>query len=330
MKVSIKDGKGKDIGSVQLPSQFDEEYRPDLITRAVLALQAGARQPYGAKPDAGKRASAELSRRRRKYRGSYGFGISRVPRKIMSRRGTRMFWVGAFAPGTVGGRRAHPPKAVKIWTKKVNKTENRKAIRSALAATMDRGLVQARGHKVPEAFPFIINNDFEALTKTREVMAAFAELGLGLELERAEQKKIRAGKGTMRGRRYKRRKGPLIVVSTSDAAIFKGARNIPGIDLVVVENLNAEVLAPGTHAGRITLYTEAAIKRLADEKLFTFNYKGPVDTKEKSVRNTPEKKMVALKAKKNTAKKATKKKVSKPKAKAPVKAKPEVKPEAKE
>ena len=86
-------------GDVELPKQFDEEFRPDLIKRAVLVVQRNKRQVYGAKKDAGKRASAELSRRRRKYRGSYGAGISRVPRKILSRRGTRFYWVGAFAPG---------------------------------------------------------------------------------------------------------------------------------------------------------------------------------------------------------------------------------------
>ena len=47
-----------------------------------------------------------------------------------------MNWVGAFAPGTVGGRRAHPPKSEKIWSKKINKKENAKAIRSAISATL--------------------------------------------------------------------------------------------------------------------------------------------------------------------------------------------------
>lgn len=276
MKLSIKDIKNKDSGSISLPSQFDEEYRPDLVQRAVLSLQARARTPYGAKPMAGKRASAELSRRRRKYRGSYGMGISRVPRKILSRRGTRMQWVGAFAPGTVGGRRAHPPKANKIWTQKINKTENRKAIRSALAATVNRDLVVARGHRAPKDYPFIISNDFENIEKTRDVMAAFAALALGEELDRADTKKVRAGKGKMRGRKYKRRIGPLMVVASTNTKIALAARNIPGIDIVCVDELNAEVLAPGTHAGRITLYTESAIKRLTEEKLFTQAYKAPV------------------------------------------------------
>lgn len=304
MKVSIKDTTNKDAGSVQLPIQFSEEYRPDLIIRSVLSLQANARTPYGAKADAGKRASAELSRRRRKYRGSYGFGISRVPRKILSRNGTRMNWVGAFAPGMVGGRRAHPPKPTRDWTQKINKTENRKAIRSALAATMNKEIVAARGHKVPKDYPFIISDDFEKIEKTKDAIAALEQLDLTAELERADQKKVRAGKGTMRGRRYKRRTGPLVVVSKKDLALAKGARNIPGIDIVVVDELNTQTLAPGTHAGRITLFTQSAITRLADEGLFTQSYKGA--KVEKEARAPRVTKKTVKTAKKATAKKATK------------------------
>ncbi|MFC2135964.1 50S ribosomal protein L4, partial [Bacteroidota bacterium] len=107
MKLKILNTNKTETKTTDLPIQFYEPVRKDLIQKVFLAIQANKKQPYGADPEAGKRASAELSRRRRKYRGSYGMGISRVPRKIMSRRGTRMNWVGAFAPGTVGGRRAH-------------------------------------------------------------------------------------------------------------------------------------------------------------------------------------------------------------------------------
>ncbi|MFH1399970.1 MAG: 50S ribosomal protein L4, partial [Nanoarchaeota archaeon] len=113
MKLKILDTQRKETGTIDLPAQFFEPFRPDLIKLGVLAVQANGRQPYGASPDAGMRHSVEVSRRRRKYRGSYGIGISRVPRKILSRNGTRMNWVGAEAPGMVGGRRAHPPKAEK-------------------------------------------------------------------------------------------------------------------------------------------------------------------------------------------------------------------------
>src|SRR5210317_1057369 len=103
--MKVLDKNAKESGNVTLPSQFSEEVRTDLIKKSVLALQANSRQAYGSAPEAGKRHSAELSRRRRKYRGSYGSGISRVTRKIMSRSGTRMNWIGAIAPQTRGGRR---------------------------------------------------------------------------------------------------------------------------------------------------------------------------------------------------------------------------------
>nr|AJS12444.1 50S ribosomal protein L4P [uncultured archaeon] len=274
MKLPIKTPANTDAGNVTAPVQFDEPFRPDLIARAVLSLQAGARQPYGAYPEAGKRASSKVSRRRRDYRGSYGFGISRVPRKVLNRRGTRMYYVGAFAPGTVKGRRAHPPKSWKNWEQKINEKENRKAIRSALAASLDKKIVAARGHKLPPSFPFILSDEFETLTKTKEVVAAFEKLGLALELERASEKKIRAGKGKMRGRRYKKTKGPLVVVSANETKLALAARNVPGLNLVAVDSLNCELLAPGTHAGRLTLFTARAIQRLADERLFMNDYKG--------------------------------------------------------
>ncbi|MBI4143351.1 50S ribosomal protein L4 [Candidatus Woesearchaeota archaeon] len=267
MKLDIIDNSNNKTGELKLPSQFEEEFRPDLIQRAVLALQSHKRQPYAASDDAGKRVSAKLSRRRRNYRGSYGFGISRVPRKILSRRGSRMNWVGAFAPGTVGGRRAHPPKTEKIWQKKINEGERAKAIRSAIAATILKGIVAKRGHSIPDNYPFVLDDKFEEMEKTKDIIKLFKDLGLGNELERASYKKIRAGKGKSRGRKYKQRKGPLIVVSKK-GRVYDAVKNIPGIDITEVRSLNAELLAPGAQAGRLTLWTNSAIKILENENLF--------------------------------------------------------------
>jgi len=169
MKVSVL-SKSSEVGKKDLPKQFSESVHPDLIKRAVITIQSHKRQPYGASPEAGKRASAELSRRRRKYRGSYGMGISRVPRKIMSRAGTRFNWVGAFAPGTVGGRRAHPPKAEKIFSVKMNTKENRKAIRSALSATLDKEYVNKK-HIVPDNYPVIIESNSEEIKTTKDALS---------------------------------------------------------------------------------------------------------------------------------------------------------------
>ena len=289
MKLKIL-SQNAEKGTLDLPKQFTEEIRPDLIKKAVRVIQNNRRQKYGADPEAGKRASAELSRRRHDYRGSYGAGISRVPRKILTRRGTRMYWVGAVAPGTVGGRRAHPPKAEKEWSLKINKKEKRKAIRSAISATIIKELVEERGHIVPDSYPFVLSGDIESIEKAKDLKNYLASIGLKDELERASKKKIRAGKGKSRGRKYRTKKGPLIVVSSSSKLITTG-KNIPGLDIVAVEKLNAELLAPGTDIARLTLFTEPAIREMEEKNMFFDAQKNQVKKlKEKAGKKEKEKK----------------------------------------
>jgi len=266
MKLQILSISKEEIGKQELPVQFEEEVRPDLIKRAVISIHGNARQAYGSDPMAGKKSSAKLSRRRHVYKTSYGIGISRVPRKIMSSRGTRMNWVGAFAPGTVGGRKAHPPKAGKDWTKKINKKERRKAIRSAIAATLSKELV-SKNHIIPDNYPFIIENKFESLKKTKEVRDVLKKIGLEKEIERVSEKAIRSGKGKGRGRKYKSKTGPLIIVS-KDCNLLKAAKNIEGINVIMVKSLNAKSLAPSANPGRLTIWTQDAVKELGDKKLF--------------------------------------------------------------
>lgn len=267
MKLAVLNQSKTETRKMELPVQFSEPIRKDLIKRAVLAIRANTRQPYGADPMAGKRASAEISRRRKDYRGAYGIGISRVPRKIMSRRGTRMNWVGAFAPGTVKGRRAHPPKAEKLWGQKINTKERRKAIRSALGACMVKELVEQRGHRLPQGYPFLLDSEFEGIGKTKQVVAALVKLGLAEELERVKQRKVRAGKGKMRGRRYSTKTGPIIVVAEK-CRLMESGRNLTGVDIVPVNRLNAQLLAPGISIGRLALFTDKAMERMAKERLF--------------------------------------------------------------
>ncbi|MBW2971383.1 50S ribosomal protein L4 [Candidatus Woesearchaeota archaeon] len=266
METKIINLENKQIGKRKLPVQFEEEIRPDLIRRGVLAVQSTRRQPYGAKPGAGLRHSARVSKRRRDWRGSYGIGISRIARKVTQRRGSRFTWTGAISPQAVGGRRAHPPKAEKIWVQGINKKERRKSIRSAIAATFNLELVKQR-HSVPESYPFIVSKDIEKLDKTKDVQAFMEKVGFKDELNRAGVKSVRAGKGKWRGRKYKVSKGPLFVVS-GECKLLDAAKNIGGVEVVDVKHLNAELLAPGTHAGRLTLWSEAAVDLMEKEKLF--------------------------------------------------------------
>lgn len=267
MKLTVIDLEKKKAGEKELPSQFNEEIRPDLIRRAVLTLQSSRRQKHGTDPEAGKKVTSDLSKRRRKYRGMYGHGIARTPRKIMSRRGTQLNWEGAFAPNTRGGRQAHPPKADKNWDKKINKKERRKAIRSAMAATLIKDLVMERGHLIPEDYPFIIDSKIESLDKTKKIKEVLIKFGFDKELERGSKKKVRAGKGKSRGRKYKRKISLLLVVS-QDCKLLKAGKNIPGVEVIKVNELNAEKLAPGAALGRATLWSADSIEKVNKEKLF--------------------------------------------------------------
>jgi large subunit ribosomal protein L4e len=266
MKADILNLDGKKVKTIDLPIQFSEPYRPDLIKKAVLTIQSNSRQQYGAMYHAGMKYSAKLSRRRRDYKTSYGRGMSRVPRKTLTRRGLNFYWVGAVAPGTVGGRRAHPPKSEKIFSKRMNRKEKRKAIRSAISATLNKDLVAERGHIFKE-IPLIIEDKFESLNKAKNVKGVLIKIGLDGELKRTENKKVRAGKGKNRGRKYRIKKGPLIIVS-GDCNLIKSAKNILGVDIIKVKELNTELLAPGCMPARLCIWSEKAIGKMGKEKLF--------------------------------------------------------------
>ncbi len=97
----------------------------------------------------------------------------------------------------------------------------------------------------------MVTDDLEKVFKTAQTREIFKKLGVWDDIERAKRNtKIRAGKGKMRGRRYKKaRGGPLVVVARNEG-IVQGARNHPGVDVVTVENLSAELLAPRNAPGK--------------------------------------------------------------------------------
>jgi len=251
MKIDVLDLNGNKKTEINLPSQFDEEIREDLIRRAVFAIQSTYKKSYGASPEAGKRASAKISRRRREFKGAYGHGISRVPRKSLWHRGRQFGWVAAFAPGMVGGRRAHPPKSEKVLVKKININERRKAIRSAISASKIK----------------VVDSSFESLNKTKTIKQTLEKLGLKDELKRLSDKKIRAGRGKSRGRKYKIKKGPLLVVA-DDCPLLKSGNNLQGFDVCIVNFLNTELLAPGGIPGRLVIWSKNSIEKLEKENLF--------------------------------------------------------------
>jgi large subunit ribosomal protein L4e len=249
MKAQVLSLSGSVDHEIELPAVFASEYRPDLIKKAVIAIQSHRYQAHGAYVYAGITASA--------VGWGSGRGASHVPRLKNSSRAAKV-------PQAKGGREAHPPKVQKVLKLDINRKERRKAIGSAIAATINETLVKSRGHVFEGSLPFVLTNDFESLGKTREVIAALRAIGVYGDVLRAEgSRKVRAGRGKMRGRRYKQRKSLLIVTGNEP---LRAARNLAGVDVCPVGSLNAELLAPGTHSARLTVWTENAIIRLGGEQ----------------------------------------------------------------
>lgn len=242
METKTYNNDGSRGGSIELPEAFSEEYRPDLVRRAFLAAQANSKQPYGTDPYAGLRTSAESW-------GS-GRGAAHVPRVKNSSRAARV-------PQATGGRRAHPPKSEKQRGEDLNRKERRKAVRSAVAATKNEELVKERGHRFDAELPIVLNEEFEELKKTQDVVEVLKNIGLYSDIERADEgRKIRSGRGKTRGRKYRTPNSILFVTSGE----YRAARNLPGSDVVEAEGVGVQYLAPGGVAGRLTVWTPPALE----------------------------------------------------------------------
>jgi large subunit ribosomal protein L4e len=254
--IQAYDLTGNPTGTLTVPKVFETPIRPDVVKRAVLTQQSHRFQPQGRDPMAGKRTTATSL--------GTGLGIARMARVKGS--GNPRARQAAFIPSAVGGRRTHPPKAEKRIAKKMNTQERRLAIRSAIAATADKSLVAARGHLVDAvpSLPLVVSDDLQAIQTAKQAKDVFTRLGLLPDVDRVKRSlKIRAGKGTMRGRRRRHGVGPLFVIA-EDRGITKAVNNFLGIDVISVRDLNAEALAPGTNVGRLTVWSKAAFRQLDD------------------------------------------------------------------
>jgi large subunit ribosomal protein L4e len=240
---------GKPHATFPLPLAFSSPIRPDLIQRAVVAAQSHRRQPYGPSPTAGLRHSVEWSGK--------GRGVARTPRLMESMR-------GAQAPNTVGGRPAHPPRTDRLWAKKINRKERRLAFASALAATREAKLAEARGHRVPHgiALPIVVDDPVEAIVTVRAARELLEHLHLSDDLDRSRDgTHLRAsGRARRRGRVRRTPRGLLVVTSAPGKG--RGFRNLAGVDVVPAPRLATEDLAPGGVAGRLTLFSRSAVEAL--------------------------------------------------------------------
>jgi len=266
MKANLLSIEGKKLKQIEVPSFFGRKIRNDLIQKIVEAKKI--KQPYGPSPVAGNQYSASgiLKHHRKVWKSQYGKGISRVPRKIMTRKGSQFNWIGATVPNTRGGRRAHPPKVISMMgLKKINKKELTLAIISSISATASLKLVQKRYSSLTDKkekdfpeFPLIVESKISTL-KTKELRKSLKDiLGESLFEIAIKKKEIRKGKGKIRGRKYKENLGLLLVVGNDEKI------KTSGIDVTCVKNLGINDLANGS-LGRLTVYTEKAIKDLGEK-----------------------------------------------------------------
>jgi large subunit ribosomal protein L4e len=264
MKANILDIEGKKTKEIVLPSCFSAKIREDVVTKALETKKT--KQPYGPSLVAGKQVSAKgkIRHRRHVWQTHYGRGMSRIPRKVMSRRGTQFNWEGAEVPQAKGGMRAHPPKAISmINTKRINKKELKVALASAISATASEKFLgkkysSLKDIKIKE-LPFIVESKLITL-KTKEILQAIKNI-LGEKIFKiaSKTKTQRAGKGKLRGRKYKQSAGLLMVLGEKEKL------KINAFDVINVKKLGINELAKGG-LGRLTIYTEKAIKNLEDKK----------------------------------------------------------------
>ena len=252
--VTIYDLEGKKAGTIAV---VERPVRTDVISKTVRADQLSRRQAYGSDVLAGKRTSAHYHGKREYRYTMMNKEMSRIPR-IHGAVGS-LAYTARFAPHAVKGRRAHPPKASKDWTRKINARERAAALRHALRASCNLTYVNKRGHRCTEA-PLVFVDAFEQLNKTQKIYTLLHKL-IPDELKRCEERKVRAGRGTMRGRRYRSKTGPLVVVSRACPA-ERAAAGIPGVDVQRVDALDIEALAPGAIPGRLIIITQAGFSRL--------------------------------------------------------------------
>jgi large subunit ribosomal protein L4e len=252
--LSVYSLSGEKSGETPLPNVMSAPLRPDIVQFVHTNMNKNNRQAYAVSIYAGKTASA----------ASWGTGraVARIPR--VSGGGTSRSGQGAFGNMCRGGRMFAPTKTWRKWHRKINLTKKRFAVASCLTATAIPALVMARGHKIDEVpeIPLVLDNALEGTKKTSQAKEILAAVGAYDDVEKViDSRKIRAGKGKARGRRFVMRRGPLVIYSKNDG-VEQAFRNLPGVELCCVSRLNLLQLAPGGHMGRFCVWTQSAIEEL--------------------------------------------------------------------
>jgi large subunit ribosomal protein L4e len=255
--LDINGNKSKEITS----EIFDGDIRQDLIQKIVEAEKES--QPYAPFYKAGMQTSASgnVHHNRHVWKTDRGKGLSRYPKKRMSDKGERFVWVAAAIPGVRKGRRAHPPKILRAELK-INKKEHKLGWFSALALISSLENVKSKYESIKDKeikikLPLVLDSKILGL-KTAEFFQAIRKI-VGEDLFQIVLKdtQVRAGRGKMRGRKYKRNAGLLLVIGN------KEEKKISGIDVLKVKDLKIADLA--SNGARLLMFTESSIKDMEDK-----------------------------------------------------------------
>ena len=258
MKAILYDINGKKNGEVEMPALFSQRIRQDIVGKYHEVDKLI--QPYSPDPEAGKKhsASGTISHKRHDWKGHYGSGRSRIPRKTMSRSGRHFNWIGAEISSTRGGRRAHPPKGIGK-EKKINKKEVKLAMDSAFAATGNADFIINRYSildKLEIKVPVVIESKLDNI-KTKDMKEMLNNIFGDIIYLIIKNKEIRSGKGKLRGRKYKSNAG-LLFVKEKDEKIKMKCVEIKNVDDISISDLYP--------LGRLTVYTEKALSGLGSKK----------------------------------------------------------------
>jgi len=254
--VQVYGAGGKVVNAVPTPQIMLSPIRHDVVQFVQTNLRRNKRQAFAVSFEAGMQSSAE----------SWGTGraVARIPR--VPGGGTHRAGQGAFGNMCRGGRIFSPVRVWRRWHRKVNVNQKRYAVASALAASSVPALVMARGHRIsniPEV-PLVIDNKIiDPITRTKFARALLEQLKAYDDVVRvAESEKKRSGRAQWRNRAKTRRVGPLIVMPSSRSVTQAAFRNLPGVEVVGVRDLNILRLAPGGHLGRFIIWTQGAFDQL--------------------------------------------------------------------
>jgi large subunit ribosomal protein L4e len=277
MKIHILNETGNKTGEMN-SNIFETPMRIDIAQKLSEIERFEERQPYSPFYLSGLQTSASgnVKHNRHTWKTDRGKGFSRFPKKRMSDKGDRFVWVGAVAPGTKGGRRAHPPMILRAPSK-INKKEKLFAIKSAIAMTGSLEMLKKKysslqNENIKINLPLVFEDKIISL-KSKDFFDKMEKiLGENLISLAIQRKEVRAGRGKMRNRKYKSNAGMILVVSSKQD--FK----VSGIEVVKAKNLRVRDLFE--NGARLTAFTESALKEL-EERLSGKSRQVENKTKEK-------------------------------------------------